>query len=283
MTDYTDREHSVQDGQPVELYEFTGSAGSDYLTSAELDYTLGGITYAATPGLDHGPISLVQIDKVRELIVIMPLDHPLTARLLNNGIPPRDATLTLIGAHRGAATTRELWQGPIAGLETDPHNATVAIRVPNALDAAFDVLLPHFTLQRDCQWRLYGPGCRLDRDYPTFATQGHLVATTVSAIDGNTITVDMQGKADGFASFGEVRRLIDGERRDVLRQTGDELRLDVAFGTLEDGDELEVWEGCNKSIGRCEELGNVVRFGGHPYAPAINPLAPTRLGIKRGV
>jgi hypothetical protein len=75
----------------------------------------------------------------------------------------------------------------------------------------------------------------------------------------------MGGQPSQWATFGEVIRLSDGERRGILDQTGTTLTLDVPFRELVVGDALQVWAGCDLTIETClAKFGNVPNFGGHP-------------------
>jgi hypothetical protein len=83
----------------------------------------------------------------------------------------------------------------------------------------------------------------------------------------------------GWATFGEVRRLVDGERRSVLlHELADldgniALTIDVPFAYLTAGDELEVYKGCDHTIVMChEDFNNDRRHGGDPDSPDNNPI-----------
>lgn len=284
---YASRESSVQDGQPVELYTFVVAGTTHRLTSAEEDVTFGAQTYTATAGLGRGNATLVQVGKTRELTVTLARDHAIAAALLNNGIPPRTATVTIARYHRGDAESRQVWSGPISEAQVDgPY---LRLSVPNSVDAAFDVRLPIAKVSRSCQHMLYGPGCGVDRNYPTYANHKHMSIADVVSATGTSLVVtalnDSLGayRGDQWAQFGEVRRVTDGERRSILDQTGTTLTLDVPFGTLVAGDDLEIYAGCDHLVSTCRaKFNNVQKFGGHPYAPDNNPMAPQWIGISKG-
>lgn len=277
---YDARETSTQSGQPVELYTFSVAMRTYRYTSAEEPVSYGGYDYEQLAGLGRGPVVLMQAGKSREMEIALPRTHAIALVLTGNGsgIPPRTATLTVRRLHRSDAEARLLWSGAIAQVRID--GSYLRLRVPNGADAALDVGLPFARVSGTCQHILYGPGCEVVRDYATYKTQGYLVATTaVSQTSAGVLTVaDMNNSsgaahANQWARYGEVRRVVDGERRTVLDHTGTALTLDVPFGTIFAGDDLEVYAGCDHQIGTCgSKFGNGQKFGGHPSAPSSNPM-----------
>lgn len=289
MTTYTASEASVQGGDLRELYTFLLATGTYTLTSHDADVTYAAVTYTATPGLSRGNVQMSEVTKQREMVITLPIDHPIVLALLP--APPRVATLTITRIHAGAANDpterRRIWSGSIAGMQVDGGEGEYArIRVPGAVDVAFSVSLPILRAGRTCQHQLYSVGCTVDRDYLTYATQGHLVAATAVSQTGSTLVVSNMNNAsavahpDQWARHGEVRRLTDGERRSILSHVGTTLIIDVPFSTLLVGDTLEVWQGCDKLAATCKEkFGNLRNFSNHPFIPIRNPSSPTGGGV----
>lgn len=286
-------ETSTQDGQPVELYKFVLSGRTFYMTTAEEDVQFGGFTWQATPGLSRSPITLQQVGKARTLDVTLERTNSAARVLISNGIPPRTATLLIRRVHRGDTDARQIWSGNISKARLE--GVTLHLTVPNAMDVQLGAELPFVEVSGTCQHILYGTGCGVDRNYLTYETQGFLVATTAASQTGDVLTVADMDDAGGtphpdqWARFGEVRRLVDGERRTILDHTGTALTLDVPFAYLTAGDELEVWAGCDHKItvyrgntfpldvipGHCDtKFSNGPNFGGHPEAPLSNPVNP---------
>lgn len=287
------RETSVADGQPVELYKLVLSGRTYYLTTAEEDVIVGGFTYAATPGLSRTPITLQQVGKVRTLDVTLERTNQAARVLVSNGIPPRTATLLIRRVHRGDAEAVQIWSGNIAKVRLD--GVTLHLTVPNAMDVQLGAELPFAEISGTCQHVLYGAACGVNRDYPTYATQGFLVAAAAVSQAGDVLTVNNMNSQSGpphpdqWAQYGEVRRLVDGERRTILSHVGTALTLDVPFAYITAGDDLEVWAGCDHKItvyrggtypktivpGHCDtKFSNGPNFGGHPEAPLSNPVNP---------
>ncbi len=278
---YLTKEQSTYDGEIRELYSFVLTSGNHQRTTHDEDVTYASVLYSKATGFSRGNVQLSPLTKQREMVLTLPVNDPIVAAMIPS--PPRVATVSIVRIHSGAtsapADRRQIWFGSLAGLQIDGDYAT--IRVPGAIDVAFDVDMPLLRASRTCPHQLYGAGCQVDRDYATYATQGHLVAATVLSVNGSSVVISAMPHAAQWSRHGEVRRLIDGERRSILDQTGTTLSIDVPFGTLAVGNELEVWSGCDKLVATCKaKFSNVANFGGHPLIPIRNPWSPTGGGIR---
>lgn len=273
---YASAESSTQDGAPLELYTFVVGATTYRLTSSPEDETFSSLAYTAAP-IARAPITLVQLGKRRELEVTIDRTQALATALLGNGIPARAVTMTLVRTHRGETESRQIWAGPIS--QAVLSGAYLRLRIPNGMDAAFDVELPVARAQRGCQHMLYGPGCGVSRNDAVFVTTGNQVATTVSSVSGISLVVTALPQPDQWARYGEVRRILDGERRSILAQVGTTLTLDVPFATIAAGNDLAIYAGCDHSVAVCRtKFNNVANFGGHPHMINENPASPTGSG-----
>lgn len=279
---YAAAESSVQDGAPLELYTFVVGATTYRLTSSSEDETFDGDDYEAAP-IARAPVSLVQLGKRRELEVTISRTHALATALLGNGIPPRVATLVLLRTHRGETESRQIWAGPVA--QAALSGAYLSLRIPNGMDATFDVETPIARAQRGCQHMLYGPGCDVDRAYMTYDNHPYVSIGTVVSVTGAALVVTAlvdqlaNPRLDQWAQGGEFVRVADGESRSVLSQIGTAVILDVPFATLDPADEFQIYAGCDHTIATCrDKFDNVLSFGGHPNLINENPTSPTSLG-----
>jgi hypothetical protein len=273
---YASAESSVQDGAPLELYTFVLGATTYRLTSSLEDETFSSLAYAAAP-IARAPIALVQLGKRRELEVTIDRTHALAVALLGNGVPSRAATMAILRTHRGETESRQIWAGPIA--QASLGGAYLKLRIPNGMDATFDVELPVARAQRGCQHMLYGPGCGVSRNDAVFVTTGNQVATTVASVSGVSLVVAALPQPDQWARLGQAYHLASGESRSVLAQVGTTLTLDVPFATIGVGNDLAVYAGCDHSVATCRtKFSNVANFGGHPHMINENPASPTGSG-----
>jgi uncharacterized phage protein (TIGR02218 family) len=271
---YEDDELSVEDSRRVELYAFELPIGARYLTSLDEDITHAGITYTSTP-ISRSDVLQSSVGQVREMVISLPIDHELVQALVANGIPARNARVTITGLQLRSGETDRVWRGPIKQIASDDKFARLT--VPNATDQALSVTLPFAVISRTCNHALYDAGCTVLRD----ATRRVLPTVSGTPVGTTLVVSSISGKPDQWARFGEVVRVADGERRDILSQVGTTLILDAPFGTIANGDALEVWQGCDHEVTTCRDsFSNVANFGGHPLLPVGNPTAPTGYGVK---
>jgi uncharacterized phage protein (TIGR02218 family) len=273
---YISNEESNYSADLRELYTFELTTGTVYLTSHDEDVVYGGTTYVATENLSRGNVMLTPLTRQRELSVTLPISNAVALSLIP--IPPRTAMLSIVRIYADSldieADRRQHWYGAIAGVQVEGDNAI--LRVPNALDIAFDVRLPILRVSRSCLHPLYSTGCGITRLITLRKS-----TTVASLTDSNTIVcTSLAGWADQYARHGDVERVSDGERRSILDHVGNTIVIDVPFPTLAPGDSIRVWAGCDKQPATCSsKFGNLSNFGGHPHVPIVNPASPTGRGL----
>lgn len=279
MPTYVENENSVQDADLREIYVFDLTTGTHNLTGHDDDVTYDAVTYTSTPGLSRGTVELSPLTQQRQMTITLPIDHAIVLGLLP--IPPRDATVTITRVHAGATAAsdqrRQIWSGTIAEVQLDGGNGDnpyARIRVSGAVDVLFDVALPVLRVMRSCQHQLYSTACTVTKSGSNGKTP------TVAAVSGTTIATSSLSGWTFQARHGEVIRTADGERRSIIEQSGNAIVVDVPFATLNVGDALQIWRGCDKQASTCAgEFLNIQNFGGHPDVPIANPASPTGKGV----
>lgn len=129
-----------------------------------------------------------------------------------------------------------------------------------------------YTLSRKCRWSLSindsNQGCFYSQPAP-------ITATVASIIEGQeyyqfTVTFSIGPGADELINGRIVWTSGNNRGLDmpVLSNTATVITLaeDTPF-KVQVGDEMEVYIGCDKTIARCNELGQVANFGGYPDIP----------------
>lgn len=274
---YDGMERSVADAIRVDLFTVALPGITYRLCSGTDDVTFDGLDYSVAT-ISASTIPLVPIGgQVREVTVSIAANHPLSIALRQGGIPPQDSLVTIRRIHIGDSGSLQWWQGYVGSTRTD-HEYT-HIRVPNKIDLAFTCPLPAKTAERRCAHVLYDVGCGVDA-----VAGGFRITPTVSSVTGTTVVVSsISGKPNQWARNGQIKRVADGERRDVVDQVGTTLVIDYPFRTLENGDALEVYAGCDRTLleahGCKVKFNNVINFGGEPQMPDTNPSSPTGLGV----
>lgn len=125
-----------------------------------------------------------------------------------------------------------------------------------------------------CNLEPYSARCGVDRnDFKD--------TLTVTAIDGNQITVSAHGHADEWYAQGYVETA-DGSRRHIRAHVGNDLTLILNFDTLDIGDTVNVFAGDDLTHTTCRTKffasgdssnpnGNIANFFGFFTMPNLNP------------
>lgn len=262
MTWITD-DASVSDSAPRDLYTFVGPNTTYRYTSHVEDVSYGGNTYTALAGLRRSELGHSSIIDPPELTV----DLPVTAQVVQDhafGRPPRSLTFTLQTYQVVSAAVLERWRGDVGPFAILGRNAKC--RIPLLIGDALDVMLPGAYFQALCGVALYSTECGVVR-------ASFDLAATVSSFTGSTLVVStIGGNPDQWFRAGEVLRDSDGEKRNILDQTGTTLTLDEPFRTLANGNALTLYAGCAHDVQTChEKFSAVASFRGHPYIGDKNP------------
>lgn len=277
---YDSIERSVDSAQRVDLFVFELPGVTYRLCSAESNYVHDGDVYEAAT-ISAGPIALAPIGaNAREVTISVAFDHELAVDLRRGGVPPQNALVTIRRAHVGDSESRVWWRGYVGS--TSIEGVVTRIRVPSKIDLALSAMLPAKVAERRCPHVLGDVGCGVD-----LVAGGFRLTPPVTAISTTGAEIDvssMSGKPDGWARDGKVVRVADGEKRTIVGHAGTVIAIDFPFRTLEIGDALEVYAGCDHSLLQADgckaKFNNVARFGGEPELPQDNPSSPTGLGVR---
>ena len=292
MSDFDDDERSVSLNRPIDLYTIATTSGVYHLTSHIVDVAFAGRTFTALT-MSRGDLQIGQDLTGRELIVYLPISHPLVQRYAATGVPEQSVLVTLQRLQERSGAVYGQWQGFGQSMTFDARVAR--LRVPSVTDDAMRVRLPVMAVQQHCNYVLFDAQC--SHRGPNDTSGGEVgggtlpgpvradfqIAVTLASVSANGLTitlVDAGGKPDAWATFGRVI-MAGGETRRVLSHVGPVLNIDVPFALGDISTAIVVEAGCDHIVGTCrDKFSNVVNFGGHPYInSSINPWAPAGLGV----
>jgi len=263
---YAAEEISVQDGAPVELYTFAYGVNSYRYTSREASFT----DTTVSPNLVYASASIERSaiessdEKARNTLKLSVPRNFAVAELFRVA-PPSDAiSVTVRRVHRGDTTSfATIWKGRVLGCAFQGARAELQCE-PVTVSLARTGLRRLYG--KSCPYALYGQGCGLNKaDFDT--------ATTVSAIDGLTLTVASIGAfsyAGGFVEWVDD----DGntQRRFIESHVLTALKLTQAFSGLSVSDAVTIYPGCDHTLATCATVfSNNFNFGGFPFMPVKNP------------
>lgn len=291
MSTFDDNERSTSQNRPVDLYTIATPSQTYHLTSHPVDVDYSGDTYFATT-MSRGPEEVSQDPVGRELLLSVPISHPVVQRFAAVGIPEQTVAITHLRLQTVSGVAIQGWVGFATALSVSGNLAT--LRVPAATDDALKIKLPIFRGQRLCNHRLYDAGCTLNRDGlngPNFAfrldtTVVSQAASTVHAGAADLVVASaatpsgIGGSPAEWATFGEVYNSV-GEARQILFQSSTTLTINAPFVGIVAGATVTIYAGCGHTMVACRDLfANVPNYGGHPHInPKIDPWANKGLGV----
>lgn len=262
---YDAEETGVESGRPVELYEIRLGIETFRYSSGEDDIVVSGNTWEALP-LQRGNIPISPEARTQPIEVTMPASNEF-AQKYTASIPSSQATLQIFRVHRGDLTdTALLFKGVVKSVKfEDAGSQATLLVVP--VEGGLAKAMPRIDFGGQCGHMLYDARCKVVAG--SFRYQG-----TAGGVSGATLTVAGldASKGAGWATAGEVV-LASGDRRMIIRHTAtDTLQLLFPFEEDPTGQTVDVYAGCDHTIGTCEsKFSNEENFGGCPFVPNRNP------------
>jgi uncharacterized phage protein (TIGR02218 family) len=270
-------ESSAHDGTPKRLFLFTiGNVTMAYVEGVADTYL----------GIDYESVALVQMADIEQSLsesspnIEITIDSatPLVAQF----IPYQPTTIVGVRVYRrhfedgDVETYTELIGEVVSGrIDQETDTAVLTVRM---LASAFDRIVPWPAYQKQCNYVPYGPGCQVDPNL--FKTETTLVNVTNNRIASPDFAAKAGAEADPeWFTLGYVVRVLDGQKRFVIRQLEDVLVLQSPFVGMQAGDAVEAFAGDNLLKSTCEgKFNNLPRFMGFPWGPSKNPFTDNVLG-----
>lgn len=272
MTTFDDDEQSIEASQPREGFEIVYGTTTYRLASGSRDIIINGNKYVAS-SVGRTEIEVSGAGSAKSVSMTIAASHPLVARYVANGVPPRQISVTIWRLQLRSGLVEQLWAGLITSLSFDKHTASFLI--PDRIGEATKIRLPVISAARNCQHVLFDGNCRAAR-------AAFLINTTVASHDGRVVNVaSMGGKPDQWARFGELLHAASGERMTISDQTGLVVTMQLPIYEMAGGDAIYVFAGCNRLIDTCfATFNNKDNFGGQPQLPQGGNLwVPNSLGV----
>lgn len=262
MSDYDDKELSVDDSAPYELYEWVGTYRNYYMTSDAISHLFNSQTYNPVPGLKRSTLKAGTHEEDNiDLTITLPITEQLVKDYGFQTTPP-SLDLTIYRFQRDAATFVPYWKGPVASIVINGEDAT--IRTPSKFGNILQGNIPNVYVQPPCNNVLFDERCKISR-------AANSVSTVVSIVEGTQITIASAGSfPNGWFVGGEIAIPARNERRMIVAQSGAVLTVNYAFSRITPGMSVEVTAGCDHSFtsaNGCPKFGNQINFGGCPYVP----------------
>ncbi len=267
-------ESSIEDGQPVEVFEIAGAGAPFFYTSAEDSVTLGATVYTPVAGLQRGTIAEDPENRQADFELTLPTSNP-AARIFTGFLPGVRVRLTVRKFHRTDLPTPEVvevFDGFIQSAQFSRNGKECTLIARNELAAA-GKQIPERTFQFACNHVLYDPlTCRVDDSNPAFRAASLPVVSQV----GNVLTVSGLGFVDGFADGGFVEVVGLSDFRFIESQVGQAITLLIPFSVQPIA--VNVFAGCKHDPATCVvKFANYINYGGFPF---VSKEDPHRTGIQ---
>ena len=264
-------EISIEDGRPIELYEFTAGSSTFFYTSAPTTRTIAASTYTAKV-IQRTNIVDGTEKRNNDFQIVLPTTDPV-AQLFVGILTGVRVFLTVKRLHLGDATVEVLaiYNGVASGAAFTKLGKECTITFRSTISSAGRTF-PRRTCQAQCNHVLYDDAtCRVDNTLSDFRTS----ATTVSSVSNNDMTVASLNASfiDGWATGGFVEDFTNGDFRMITAHTGLVLTLMMPFASTPST--VNVFAGCDHTLSGTNGCGpkfdNVAFYGGFPFVPLSNP------------
>lgn len=255
-------EESVDDGQPVELYEWTGTGILVRETTAlEQAEPSTGEIYTPSAIKRSGIIGSSDLAADKTITIDTPPDHPIAVLHVLTS-PTSPIFLEIREFHRGDGNIEGLWKGDVRTVTWAGSVATITLEaIPRGLNHEG---LP-IGFQRTCPFQVYDVNtCRVVR--ATFTLAG-----TIATLSGITMTAAIFAtQPDGWLTGGAVH--VGAEERLITSHVGDTITLLIPFQEAVPGQAVTAEAGCDRLKATCDtKFSNLENHGGNPWMPDKNP------------
>lgn len=252
-------ELSLDDSQPVELYEFSSPYTNHYHTSDVIAWSADSKTYTPISGLERSSILVGTHENDKDSLKIkMPLSTDVAQEWAFDITPP-DLQITIKRLDRAGGGTYVIWKGKVSSVSVEKH--LVVFTCPSRFSAILNAKVPTVNIQQQCNHVLFDARCQVNRASYSFTAE-------VTSIFGRTIVLDSDGPAnDADYVNGEVLVLSTGERKTISSKGGNLIKTIYEL-IVEVGDVVEITQGCNHlrdSPQGCQKFNNKANYGGFLY------------------
>lgn len=269
---YADKETSVREGSPIELFRFDISLNSFLYTSQEDDIVDGLDTYIAAP-IQRSQIAFAGESNKSNITLTMPRDLAIATEFIPR--PPPEPVLLYISRYHTTDSINNkavIWSGRI--LDATWKNAICTMNCENIYSSINRTGLQR-TYGANCPYTLYDADCGVN-------VLDYMLNTTIQSFSGTTITSpDFALQPNGYYTGGFIRYDKAGfpsDYRGIIGHTGDTITISYAVADMLIGEPLAASPGCAHTTSDCfNKFGNGNRYGGFPYNPTVNPFNGTTL------
>lgn len=249
-------ERSEEQAEPIELYKIKLGSKMYYLTDSSDEIMLQSTRYK--------PVHIKRDEIVHDLKLFderLKISIPVRsdiAREMLNFASEEESNLTIIRAFKGNHESYTLWHGVIIQKNIDKEYLSLISFPTNYL---FEKVGNRGRYSRTCRHVLYSKPCGLIK-------VNNMIISSVSTHTNQVITVATTPDKNLISGIVEFPRL--GTSRMIIGVEDNKLILLSPIFNVQNGDEVRLYKGCNKTLQQCQDYGNADNFGGYPFIPVKN-------------
>lgn len=265
-------EYSVEDGEPYELYSFVSQGGGleYYFTTSYEAKTFEGNVYQ--------PMQIMRTIFDVSAVIESPATVDITMARAANALAarygkpysPPTLTIRVWRGHEGDSEHKKKFVGRSESFAL--KGDFFVIKAKPLIESLCNRVMCSTQFGKKCNFELFDERCKVvEADYTW--------DTTVTAINGQYVTVADDFNADNALQFGDI--IINGEYRVILSNTANVIKVRYPFTIADVSDAVVLKKGCSKTYAVCNnDFDNHVNFGGFNLTPKINP---TKTAVKPGL
>lgn len=264
---YDARDLSSEDGAPIMLVVFAIGAKTWRFAQSDRVVTLDGHDYLPVP-MNIGEVRQSGDVPRNDLTIKVPFNFPI-ANLWRVSPPTGTVVAIVKEVHQGDTDIVTSWLGHVGNVSW-PTASSAEIRLTPGIVAMNSTGLRRLW-QRGCPHVVYQVGdglCNLDRE--AFREPGTVTSnvglTLQAAVFGLVAAGEYNG---GYIEWTDADGVTDW--RFIVSHTGTTVELNAQAPLLEVADSFDAFVGCNRTLTRCDQLGNSPNYGGIPHFATRNP------------
>jgi len=260
---YQVQETGIQSGAPIEVFRFTGTYNSYYLTSYYEAVTVNGQLYSPLT-IERNALKVgTQEEDQLALEVTIPFNHAMVREYAYDQAPPTLVCEIFRVHDTDFNDSVLLWKGRVTAFTVEGQLAK--LRVPAIFGYIMAGSAPTPRYQAPCNHVLYDVRCGVSE-------VANRQSTTITGVLNNIITVASNSFTGTDLIAGMLRLTSSGEARMIVSVTGLDITVTYPFSNIAIGGAVQLLRGCDHSFDTCKaKFSNGARYGGTPLVPARNP------------
>lgn len=259
-------ENSAAKGEPILLFDFSIGIAHWRYTTADRPIRYGAVTFEPVSISRSAP---KQSQDIRQQIMTVTVPRSVDLANMFAQYPPAgDMLLTVTMLHYEDPDQQGIvdwigrvisptWKGSTVEFQCEPVYTSVQT---TGLRRRWGLNCPHV---------LYGTACTVNSTL-------FRVTAAIQAVSGFNISSAGFVAPAGLSFVGGFIEWDSGmgytERRTVDGVSGTTLTVAYGSSQLVPGLSVNVYPGCNRTLGDCQKFGNNLNFGGQPNIPTKNPM-----------